>query len=191
MVKEIDARGLPCPRPVVETRKALKEIEEGAITVLVDRVDSCENVQRFARSQGCEVNVRERDGIYCVDIIKGEAIQCEITASQTIVMIGSDCLGTGDRALGEKLMRSFLKTMCDNDPKPEKILFLNSGVTLTAEGSNVLDSLEVLEKEGVQILSCGTCLEHYRLVEKLKVGLVTNMYDIVNSLLGADKVIKI
>ena len=191
MVKEVDVRGLPCPRPVVETRKALKELKEGTITVVVDRVDSRENVQRFARSQGCEVKVREKDGIYYLDIVKGETIQCEEVKSGAVILIGSDRLGTGDRELGEKLMASFLKTMCDNDPKPEKLLFLNDGVKLTVESSHVLDSLELLEKEGVQIFSCGTCLEHYGLVEKLRVGLVTNMYDIVNSLLGADKVIKI
>jgi len=191
MIKEVDARGLPCPRPVIETRKALQEMEEGTLTVLVDRSDSSENVQRFARSQGCDVSVTEKDGVYYLEVVKRCGVQCAAMATASIMMIGSDLFGTGDRALGERLMKSFLKTICDTEPKPVKILFVNEGVRLTTEGSGVLDTLASLEKDGVQILSCGTCLEHYNLIEQLRVGLVTNMYDIVDSLLTADKVIRV
>ena len=191
MSVEVDARGLPCPRPVVETRKALQDMEEGNLTVLVDRSDSSENVQRFARSQGCDVSVTEKDGVYYLEIVKRGAAQCGIMATASVMLIGSDVFGVGDRALGEKLMKSFLKTIGDVEPKPVKMLFVNEGVRLTGEGSEVLDTLESLEKDGVEILSCGTCLEHYNLIEKLRVGLVTNMYDIVDSLATADKVVRI
>ena len=135
MVVEVDVRGLPCPRPVVETKKALERIEEGRVIVLVDNSESRQNVERFAQSQGCTVSISERDGVYCLNI--------------------------------------------------------NDGVKLTTEGSEVLDALRLLEKKGVEIFSCGTCLEYYQLKEKLEVGLVTNMYDMVVSLLCAGKVIKI
>ena len=200
MVREVDARGLPCPRPVINTKKALEEIEAGKITVLVDSNESRQNVQRFAQSQGCQVEVREKDGIFYLDIVKGQPVQIETTTGSSqvesrkngdVVLITSEVLGTGDRRLGEILMKAFLNTLWDAETKPAKILFLNDGVRLTTEGSEVLETLHLLEKEGVQIFSCGTCLEYYQLKEELKVGLVTNMYDTVDSLLSASKVIKI
>ena len=88
-------------------------------------------------------------------------------------------------------MKAFLNTLWDAEPKPAKLLFLNDAVRLTTEESEVLDSLQLLEKAGVEIFSCGTCLKYYRLKDKIKVGLVTNMYDMVDSLLSAGKIIKI
>ena len=188
---EIDVRGFSCPIPVVKTKKALEETKEGAITVLVDSPESRENVQRFARSQGCQVEVIEKDGIFYLNIIKGEPVQPQVRKSSDVVLITSDRFGTGDDRLGEILMKAFLNTLWDTEPKPAGIMFINDGVRLTTEGSEVLETLELLEKEGVEIFSCGTCLEFYGLKEKLKVGLVTNMYDTVQSLLSAGKVIKV
>jgi selenium metabolism protein YedF len=112
-------------------------------------------------------------------------------APESVTFVTTDRLGAGDRQLGEILMKAFLNTLWDAEPKPAKILFLNDGVRLTTEGSEVLDSLKLLEEAGVQILSCGTCLEYYELKDKLKVGSVTKMYDTVESLLSAAKVVKI
>ena len=187
----MDARGLPCPRPVVETKKALEEVEEGVATVLVDSPESRENVKRFAESQGCQVEVVEKEGHFRLEIARGESQEAARKMSGDVVLIESDCLGTGDRELGEILMRAFLNTLWDTEPKPTRVLFLNSAVNLTTEGSEVLDTLRLLEEEGVRILSCGTCLEYYGLKEQLRVGQVTNMYDTVSSLIAADKVIKI
>jgi selenium metabolism protein YedF len=100
-------------------------------------------------------------------------------------------LGTGDEELGFILMKAFLNTLWDVSPRPTKIMFLNDGVRLTTEGSDVLDVLHLLENEGVEIFSCGTCLEFYEIKDKLQVGQVTNMYDTVDSLLSAGKIIKI
>lgn len=88
-------------------------------------------------------------------------------------------------------MKAFLNTLWDAEPKPAKLIFFNSGVRLVTEGSEVLETLQLPEKEGIQMFSCGTCLEYYDLKEQLKVGLVTNMYETVSSLLSASKVIKI
>lgn len=188
---EVDARGLPCPQPVIKTKKALEEIEEGTITVLVDSSEGCQNVERFAHSQGCQVGVRERDGIFYLDVVKGRPAPAETKKSSDVVLITSDLLGTGDRRLGKILMKAFLNTLWDADCKPAKLLFINDGVRLTTEGSEVLEALHLLEKEGVQIFSCGTCLEYYHLKERLKVGLVSNMYNTVDSLLSAGKVVKV
>jgi selenium metabolism protein YedF len=108
-----------------------------------------------------------------------------------VIFITSNRLGTGDEKLGEMLMGGFLNTLCGARYRPAKIILINDGVRLAVEGSEVLDILELLAEKGVEILSCGTCLEYYKLKDKLKVGKVTNMYDTVNSLLSAGKVIKI
>ena len=188
---EVDARGLPCPQPVIKTKKALEAIEEGAVTVLVDSPESRENVQRFAQSEGCRVELQEREGVFYLDITKGQSSQAEPKESGDVILITSDRLGTGDKRLGEILMKAFLNTLWDYEPKPAKLLFINNGVRLTIEGSGVLETLQMLEKKGVQIFSCGTCLEYYNLKEKLRVGLVSNMYATVDALLSAAKVIKV
>jgi len=189
---EVDARGLPCPRPVVETKKALDGIETGTVIVLVDNPQGRDNVARFAGSQGCKVDIQEDNGIFRLTIIKESGSERPVEKSGNIVvMITSDVFGTGDERLGEILMKAFLNTLWDADTKPAKLMFINSAVKLTTEGSEVLDTLKLLEKDGVQVFSCGTCLEYYKLKDKLSVGSVTNMYDTVNSLLSADKIIKL
>jgi selenium metabolism protein YedF len=190
-MNEIDARGLPCPQPVIKTKKALEEIESGQVTVLVDSPESCENVRRFAQSQGFEVVVREEAGVFYLEITKEVTPQANLGEGGQVVLITSDQLGVGDERLGEILMKAFLNTLWDYEPKPAKLLFINNGVRLTTEGSEVLETLELLEKKGVQVFSCGTCLEYYNLGEKLRVGLVSNMYATVDALLQATKVIKI
>jgi len=189
---ELDARGLNCPIPVVRTKKALEGMEEGDLTVVIERPEGCQNVQRFAESQGCRVTVDEKEGLFYIHIHKEKTAQSVLPKqSKDVVFITTDRLGTGDQQLGEILMKAFLNTVWDAEPKPAKLLFLNDGVRLTTEGSEVLESLRLLEKAGVGIFSCGTCLEYYQLKNKLKVGLVTNMYDTVDSLLSAGKIIKI
>ena len=191
-MSEIDVRGLPCPQPVIRAKKALEEIASGQVTVLVDSPESCENVRRFAQSQGFKVVVREESGVFYLEITKGVSCRTEPeTGGGEVVLITSDQLGVGDERLGEILMKAFLNTLWDYEPKPAKLLFINNGVRLTTEGSEVLETLALLEKKGVQVFSCGTCLEYYNLREKLRVGLVSNMYATVDALLQATKVIKV
>jgi selenium metabolism protein YedF len=192
MNREVDARGLPCPRPVVETKKALDEIEAGTVTVLVDNSESRDNIARFAGSRGCRIEIREDNGIFHLTLVKEAGSENrEEKESTIVVLITSDVFGTGDERLGEILIKAFLNTLWDADTRPAKLLFMNSAVNLTTEGSEVLETLKLLEKEGVRVFSCGTCLEYYSLREKLSVGSVTNMYDTVDSLLSADKIIKL
>lgn len=195
---EIDARGLPCPRPVVETKKALQDIGVETVAVMVDSVESRDNVQRFAWSQGCRVEVEESDGVFRLTIARGQAVEAaqkagpdagEAAKADVVVVISTDRFGSGDDRLGEILMKAFLNTLWDREPRPARLLFINNGVRLTTEGSEVLDALELLEKDGVQIFSCGTCLEYYGIKDELRVGGVTNMYDTVDSMLSASKVL--
>jgi len=192
-MKELDCRGLACPQPVVNTKKAMDEMEQGELVVIVDNPTARDNVARFAESQGATVEVEKKDGDFFLHIRKGEAQDREdrrVEAKKVVVYINSQLMGVGDEALGKILMKSFLKTLLDLKPTPTKLIFVNSGVQLTTEGSEVLESLRTLSEKGAQVLSCGTCLDFYRLKEKLKVGVISNMFDIAQSLLEADRLIR-
>jgi len=192
MIKELDARGLSCPQPVMQTKNMLEKMTKGMLLVIVDNSIARENVKRFAESNGCSVKIEEKTGEYLLTIIKGEVpeVNNNIKAGvRQIILISTDVLGKGDRKLGVTLMDAFLYTLVDADPRPQKIILLNEGVRLAISGSSVLDALEVLHNKGVEILSCGTCLNFYQLTDKLKIGTVTNMVEVVESLSKADKVI--
>jgi selenium metabolism protein YedF len=195
MSKEIDCRGLSCPQPVINTKKALEAIAEGTVTVLVDNPESRENVKRFATSQGCDVVITEKGGAYALTIKKkpGRAGSAQAGAAEgpTVVCITTNVFGKGSEELGAVLMKAFLNTLWDHQPRPAKLIFVNAGVFLATDGSDVLDSLELLDKEGVEVLSCGTCLAFFGIKEKLKVGRVSNMHEIVASLMTAGRVINL
>jgi selenium metabolism protein YedF len=192
----IDCRGLACPQPVITTKQALDRIQEGELIVIVDNTVSCNNVERFAQSQGCSVEIKEEGNDFHLRIQKGkssrpsEPFQEEKKVKKVVVYINSQLMGIGEEALGAILMRSFLKTLVDIETKPSRLILVNSGVRLSSEGSEVLETLRVLSENGVEILSCGTCLDFYGLKEKVKVGKISNMYDIAQSLLEADRLIR-
>jgi len=192
----IDCRGLACPQPVVTTKQALDQLKEGEMIVIVDNASSCNNVERFAQSQGCSVDIKEKGEDFYIHIQKvsdkgkAEATQLEEKVKKVVVYINSHLLGIGDDALGAILMRSFLKTLMDLEIKPSRLILINSGVRLATEGSEVLETLRALSQKGIEIFSCGTCLDFYGLKQKLKVGVVSNMYDIAQTLLEADRLIR-
>jgi len=191
----VDAKGKPCPTPVIMTKKALESISEGIVTVLVDSFTSKENVLKFAASQGLTSEVQEKDGIFEITIAKGYT--CELTSNNTekkvsqniVLYVGSNAIGNGDCYLGEKLMDGFISNIKNMDVLPTSIIFVNSGVYLTTLNANTIDELKKLE--GVEILSCGTCLEHFELVQKLQVGEITDGYNVMKRLFEADKVIRL
>jgi selenium metabolism protein YedF len=196
-MQEIDCRKLSCPQPVVNTKKALEAGRNEPLQVLVDSVVSRDNVRRFAQSQGHQVEIADRgEGVYQLNITPGQAAAkaagvSPSPAGGTVVFIATDKLGEGEERLGGILMKAFLNTLHDSEPKPDKILLINNGVKLAVEGSDVLDSLGALAKDGVGIVACGTCLNYYGIIDKLKIGIAGNMYDIVNAMLEAGKIIKI
>ncbi len=120
----------------------------------------------------------------------GELLEKEKEAKKVVVYINSHLMGVGDEALGSFLMKTFLKTLLDLETKPNRLILINSGVQLASEGSEVLETLMALSEKGVEILACGTCLDFYGLKEKMKVGGVSNMYDIIQSMLEADRLIR-
>jgi len=192
----IDCRGLACPQPVITTKQALDQLKEGELMVIVDNVSSCNNVERFVRSQGCSVEIKEQGQDFYLHIQKANGERDEKATGtgqkvkKVVVYINSYLLGGGDEALGSFLMKAFLKTLLDLEPKPSRLILINSGVQLAAEGSKVLELLHDLSEKGVEIVCCGTCIDFYELKGKMKVGVISNMYDIIQSMLEADRVLR-
>jgi selenium metabolism protein YedF len=192
-MKEIDCRGMACPQPVVTAKKALEDTEGKEFILIVDNLAARDNVERFAKSQEAVVDVEQKGNDFYLRIQKRSA--CDLAGSaqkaeKVVVYINSNLLGVGEEGLGAILMRAFLKTLLDSKTIPTKLIFINSGVRLTSEGSELLETLRALSDKGVEILSCGTCLDFYGLKEKLRVGIISNMYDIAQSLLEADRLIR-
>lgn len=193
-MKIIDCRGLTCPKPVIMTKKEMEAISEGEFEVIVDNEVARDNVSKYVKSEGLECSIVENKGEYHISVKKTKnACECmEFNGKTSIaILIGSNTFGDGDDKLGAALMKSYLYALSESDKKPVTLLFANSGVKLTTEGSEVLESLKALEGRGVEILSCGTCLDFYGLKEKLAIGSITNMYTIVDKLNSASNAIKL
>jgi len=190
MGKIVDARGLNCPEPVIMTKKAMDEDRSIAITAIVSNETARENVSKLGRSQGYGVEVEQKGQDYYIYLSPGaDNGELEKTAGDITVLVKSSLFGEGDNELGQVLMKSFLYTLNELDQQVKHMIFMNSGVRLTSEGSPVLEHLTALEAKGVEILSCGTCLDFYHLKEKLAVGKVTNMYTAMELLTNATKAI--
>lgn len=191
--KTVDARGMACPLPVINTKKVLEAIAEGVVTTIVDNDAARENVATLAKGMGLEVDIRQEGSDYHLTITKKGVNQIpeQKTGGNTVVFVASSEFGRGSTELGNILMKSFMFTLVESDELPQSILFVNSGIYLTCEGSPVLDHLLNLSERGVKILSCGTCLDYFKLKEKLAVGQVTNMYTIYEEMNSASKVLSI
>ena len=191
-MKEIDARGLVCPQPVILTKKALEEMAEGEVVAIVDNITAKENVSRLAANLNYEYEVTDENGCHYIKIRKAtEAQKPDGKEDSIVIVITSDKLGQGAEELGKVLMKSYTYALTETNPLPKAVMFLNSGVKLTSEGSEVLENIKKLEGSGVEIISCGTCLDYYNLKEKLQVGIVGNMYSIIEKMNSASKVISI
>ncbi len=195
---EVDARGLDCPKPVIYTKKALEDNKGSSITTIVDNDVAKNNVMKLAKKLGYEVKVTDVQGVSYIDISSGFLNTQPETLPESkpnfrdlVLFVGSDKLGEGSDELGSILMKGYFYTLTENKPYPKSILFVNRGVLLTIEESEVLDHIRVLESEGVEILSCGTCLDYYHIKDKLAVGGVTNMYTIVDTMNNAKNTVKI
>ncbi|RAX59274.1 sulfurtransferase-like selenium metabolism protein YedF [Helicobacter monodelphidis] len=185
----LDVQGLGCPEPVVRVKRALDDMSNGTLYVTANSSISNENILRFAKKAGYEASSEEKgDGCYHIKIIKDESYVALITGNSlknnTTILVTNDVLGERN-TLGEKLLRTFLRTLLDTDRIPDKIIFVNQGVFLTTkeENKDTIECLCLLEAKGVEIYSCSTCLEFFGLTEQLKVGKVGNAFETMNSLL--------
>ncbi|MBU5439337.1 sulfurtransferase-like selenium metabolism protein YedF [Tissierella sp. MSJ-40] len=194
---EVDARGQVCPKPVIMTKKELDNLSEGILTTIVDNEVAKENVSKLAGSLGYEFSVdKGKDNEYYIHIKKGEvngevSVCIPDTFKDLTIAIGSNKMGSGEEKLGNILMKSFIYTVRETTPYPSSIVLFNSGVYLTCEGSEVLEDLKALADEGVEILSCGTCLDYYNIKDKLQVGGITNMYSIYEKMRNANNTVNI
>lgn len=205
MLKQVNAMGDPCPIPVIKTKNAIKELNgPGTVETLVDNEVAVQNLTRLANNSGYAVKSEKLgDKQFRVVMEVGDAPApqdqpggeetCPVpggSRNDTVVAVSSPYMGTGSDELGAALMKSFLFALTQQDTLPKTILFYNGGAQLTTEGSPALEDLKSLEAQGVEILTCGTCLNYYGLTEKLVVGGVTNMYDIVDKMNTAGRVIR-
>ncbi len=196
MDEVVDARGMPCPAPVVRTREALQRGSR-ELEVLVDNPTARDNVTRFAVSQGCGVEeVKEEEGVFRLVIRKkGEAVRTsdETRAAESalsrqggkVVVLSSDNMGRGDEELGRILLKAFLNTLSESDRLPWRLVLFNRGALLVVEGADTVPALARLADRGVEVLVCGTCLDYFGAREKVAVGTVSNMFEILETLLVA------
>lgn len=204
--KTFDARGMACPLPVVNAKKESEEMTNGGtLIILVDNEIAVQNLTKFGNSKGFTVSSEKKaDKDFAVTFQIPENGAAPATAAESaaptcapdskkhglIAVLSANTMGNGEEQLGKLLMKSFIFALTKQDQLPETILCYNSGAYLTCEGSDSLEDLKSLEAEGVKILTCGTCLDFYNLKEKLAVGGVTNMYEIIEIMENAGTIVR-
>ncbi|MEM4260995.1 MAG: sulfurtransferase-like selenium metabolism protein YedF [Candidatus Woesearchaeota archaeon] len=198
---EIDARGLPCPQPVIKTKEGLEKAKGEELVIIVGTSESRDNVLRFLSHSGIDINkVEENNGSFYIYTKKTNKIPKNVEKDEyicstsqinfgTTIFINKDRIGHGNDELGYNLMRAFISTIKDLSVQPKTLCFMNSGVKLTVDGAETIPYLKNLEEKGVEILVCGTCLSFYNIKDKLAVGKISNMYDISETMLKSSKVI--
>ena len=201
---KVNAMGDTCPIPVVKTKEAIRQLgaDGGVVETLVDNDIAVQNLTKMANQKGYGVESEKLgENEYRVTMTVGagadlpaesEETVCMVPAGQknTVVVVAADHMGEGEGELGKNLLKAFLYALSQQESLPETILFYNGGASLTCQGSLSLEDLKSMAERGVEILTCGTCLNFYDLTEKLAVGGVTNMYDIVEKQMAADLIVR-
>jgi selenium metabolism protein YedF len=189
----INVLGKPCPIPVIEAKRALRKAAAGEqVRVLVDNDISRQNLEKMAQGMGCPCSHEKQDGgNILVTITAAAAPAAGGAEGPLVVALGQNTMGAGNDELGAILVKAFIYSLSELDEPPQTMLFFNGGVQLTTEGSGAIADLKKLEAKGTIIASCGTCLDFYRLKEKLAVGNVTNMYAIVSAMAQAGRLINL
>jgi selenium metabolism protein YedF len=198
MTTELDFRGLACPAPVLQTKEFIEREHPSSVIVLVDNEAARQNVSRFLSTQSFAVSVEENGGHFRLTgthdgtpQVEEPAVSPDTAEKKIMVMVTTDRMGVGDDDLGRKLLFNFLKTLKEMGHQLWRLVFVNNGVKLTIDGAETLSILQELAAEGVTILVCGTCLDHFELLQRKQVGETTNMLDIVTAMQLADSVVNI
>jgi len=188
--KIIDATNIPCPRPIIMTKKALSEAApDEQLVILINNETSKENVERFLRNNGISVEIKKENDLYKIYATGRLKIPNSEVQGSTTICLSANYMGRGDEDLGKILMQGFVNTIKEITPLPKNIICYNSGVTLTTVDSPVLASMKALQDNGVDIIVCGTCVDFFKLKDKFSVGRISNMYEIMEKLSQAGKVI--
>jgi selenium metabolism protein YedF len=189
MTETLDCCGLACPAPVVEAKKKISAMPPGKLTVLVDNETAKRNLLKLAESMNMEAVSQEDEGVITVTVLKERNLtDLQETEGKTL-LVTNDILGGGSEELGAILMKSFFYALAESDKLPTAVYLVNGGVKLACDGSPVMDSLGKLVELGVEVYSCGLCLDFFQLKDNLRVGSVTNMYAIVERLMNSRPVI--
>lgn len=200
MQNELDCRGLACPAPVLQTKEMIDQGNPASVRIRVDNEAARQNVSRFLESRGFQVSVEKKGPDFEIRGRRDEGTsapevrpvpESRADAKKILVMVATDRLGTGDDELGKKLLFNFLKTLKEMGHDLWRLVFVNNGVKLTIHGAETVQILGDLQEEGVKILVCGTCLDHFKLLDRKAVGETTNMLDIVTAMQLADSVINL
>ena len=200
----VDTKGQLCPAPLIAAKKALKETPRGESFVLItDNKTSFDNLTRFLRDNKAEIQFEELNGTWKITITNtiGEVIKpnaedycapefAHFEKGDFVVVISSDKMGEGDETLGYLLMTTFINSLKDLDKMPKKILFYNNGVKMITKSSPVIQPLKDLEKMGVELMACGTCVNHYGLSDEIGAGIIGNMYSIAEAMALSGKILK-
>ncbi len=203
-MKIIDTKGQLCPAPIIATRRALNEAPSGeSFIVQTDNQTSFNNLSRFLKDNNTVFTTNETGGVWNLTITKAagglispdaeDYCTQEIAHFQKgnfIIALTSDKMGEGDEVLGKLLITNFIKALKDLEKLPQKMVFYNRGVMLAEDGSPVIDHLKDLEKMGVELLLCATCVDHYSLGTKISTGTLSNMYSIAQTMASAGNIIR-
>lgn len=204
MEKKLDCMGMACPLPVINAKKAIESFtEDGTLIVLVDNDTAVQNLTRLGEHNGFTVtSVQTGEKAFSVTMgvkagaaaatqMPDDMLACEVPPKGgKVVILSANTMGTGDEALGKKLMKAFIFALTSQDETPAKVICYNTGAYLTTEDPDTIKDLKTLEEAGATIMTCGTCLDYYGLKEKLQVGIISNMYDIVEAQMKATMVIR-
>lgn len=192
----IDAKGLLCPKPLILTKKAINKRIENFI-IIVDNSTAKDNIKRFLEDNNKNFRIKEEDNNFYIEVsndnitINSDPVEyCSVPAKRNSVICFKDNkMGFGDEELGEILIKGFINTIIELDSLPKTLIFYNNGVKLTLESSGVFQSLKELEEKKVKIIICGTCVDYYNIKDKINIGIISNMYEIMEELNKTDKVI--
>lgn len=200
----VDTIGLLCPAPLIATKRALKETQEGeSFELLTDNQTSLNNVSRYLSDNNTTFSVSESAGVWTLTITRGSGEVSNAKAEEYctdsiahfhkgdfIIVISSDKMGEGDPELGQLLMSNFIKAIKDLDMLPRKMVFYNKGVTLVTKTSLLIEHLTDLEKMGVELLLCATCVNHYSIADTVGAGTLSNMYTIAEVMSSAGNIVR-
>ena len=200
MPKQIDARGLHCPAPVILTKREL-DAGETDLCILADNRTAAQNLTRLGESSGCTVTVSEQADIFSITLRKTSvaptpaadpampALPHTPAAGDWALLVTRDTIGEGNRPLGETLIKMYFYTLTQSTSPPSAVFLLHAGVKLAAQNEQVAEHLRELEQQGTAVVCCGTCLNYYGLTDALSVGRIGNMYDIVSQMQSVGKVV--